>query len=87
MEITTRALITAFHGLLFGGVFILAVFGVLVELIRSAYASQPSELTVSGRSLATVYLWATAILAWAAVVVGTYFVYPLYRAVAPARNR
>lgn len=84
MEMTTRALITALHGLLFGGVFLLAVFGILVELIRSAYASRPSELTVSGRSLATFYLWATAILAWAAVIVGTYFVYPFYRTVPPA---
>lgn len=81
MQISARALITAVHGLLFGGFFLLAVFGVLVELIRSAYASQTSELTKSGRSLAALYLWITAVLAWAAVAIGTYIVYPLYRAI------
>lgn len=83
MEISTRALITALHGLLFGGFFLLAVFGLLVELIRSAYASQASELTKSGRYLAALYLWITAGLAWTAVLIGTYLVYPSYRAVPP----
>lgn len=83
MQISGRALVTVIHGILFGGFFLLAVFGVVIELIRSAYASQPSELTKSGRSLATLYLWTTAVLAWAAVVMGTYFVYPWYRAVPP----
>jgi hypothetical protein len=86
MQISARALITAVHGLLFGGFFLLAVFGVLVELIRSACASQTSALTKSGRSLATLYLWTTAVLAWAAVIIGTYLVYPLYRAVPPPRT-
>ena len=30
-----------------------------------------------------VYLWGLAIAAWAAVITGTYVVYPWYRAVAP----
>jgi hypothetical protein len=83
MQISTRALITALHGLLFGGFFLLAVFGLLVELSRSAYASQNSELTESGRHLAGLYLWITAALAWTTVLIGTYIVYPLYRAVPP----
>ncbi|HKV24249.1 MAG TPA: hypothetical protein VJN93_06620 [Candidatus Acidoferrum sp.] len=83
MQVSPRALITAIHGLLFGGFFLLAVFGVVVELIRSAFASETSELTNSGRFLASLYLWMTAFLAWAAVALGTYFVYPLYRAVPP----
>jgi hypothetical protein len=32
MQISVRALVTPFHGLLFGGFFILAVFGLFVEL-------------------------------------------------------
>lgn len=83
MEISTQALITTLHGLLFGGFFLLAVFGLLVELTRAAYASQTSELTESGRYLATLYLWITAGLAWMAVLSGTYLVYPLYRTVPP----
>ena len=84
MQISVWALIAAVHGLLFGGFFLLAAFGVLVELARSAYARQTVELTKSGRSLATLYLWTTAVLAWAAVVIGTYLIYPLYRAVPPS---
>ena len=83
MQISVRALITAVHGILFGGFFLLAVFAVVVELVRSAYETDASGLTKSGRSLATFYLWLTAVLGWAAVVVGTYFVYPYYRAAAP----
>jgi hypothetical protein len=84
MQISARDLITAIHGMLFGGVFLLAIFGVVVELIRSRYAGQASGLSERGRSLAALYLWGTAILAWAAVVIGTYVVYPWYRAVPPA---
>lgn len=83
MQISARAFFTAIHGLLFGGFFLLTAFGVLVELTRSAYASQPSELTRPGRSLATFYLCVTAILGWAAVFAGTYIVYPWYRAIPP----
>lgn len=83
MEISTRALITALHGLLFGGFFLLAVFGLVVELSRSEHASQASELTRSGRYLAAFYLWITAGLAWTAVLIGTYVVYPWYRAAPP----
>jgi hypothetical protein len=83
MQISARALITAVHGILFGGFFLLAAFGVLVELIRSAYANQVADLNKTGRTVAAVYLWTTVILAWAAVVIGTYLVYPWYRAVPP----
>jgi hypothetical protein len=83
MQMSARALITAVHGMLFGGFFSLAVFGILVELIRSSYAEPGSELTQRGRSVASVYLWITAALGWAAVLAGTYFVYPWYRAIPP----
>jgi hypothetical protein len=84
MQFSVREFITAIHGLLFGGVFILGTFGVVVELIRSAYATEASKLTDSGRSLASFYLSITAALGWAAVLAGTYIVYPWYRAVPPA---
>jgi len=84
MQISVRAFVSAIHGLLFGGFFLLTAFGVLVELSRSINAAQPSELTGRGRSLATFYLCVTAILGWAAVFAGTYIVYPWYRAIPPA---
>ena len=83
MQISPRALITAIHGILFGGAFLLAAFGVVVELVRSAYAKSGSDLNESGRSLAALYLSITPVLAWTAVVIGTYIVYPWYRAAPP----
>jgi hypothetical protein len=80
MQISARAFFTALHGLLFRGFFLLAVFGLLVELIRSNYSAQPSELTQPGRLLAALYLCGAVILGWAAVFAGAYVVYPWYRA-------
>lgn len=84
MQISVRALFTELHGLLFGGFFLLAVFGLLVELIRSNHSAQPSELTQQGRFLAGLYLWGAVVLGWAAVFAGAYIVYPWYRALPPA---
>lgn len=69
--------------MLFGGFFVLALFGVVVELIRSTYGAPDSDQSQRGRSLAVLYLWTTAILGWLAVFVGTYLVYPWYRVVPP----
>lgn len=84
MEISVRALTSELHGMLMGGFFLMAVFGVMVELLRSHYAKQPSELTARGQSLKNVYLFATAALGWIAVLLGAYIVYPWYRAIPPA---
>jgi len=84
MEITLRALASEVHGMLFGGFFVMAIFGVVVELFRSSHARQPSELTARGYSLERLYLIGTAGLGWAAVLLGAYIVYPWYRAIPPA---
>jgi hypothetical protein len=84
MEISSRALITQIHGMLFGAFFLLAIFGVMVELFRSAHETQTSDLTPSGRSLRRFYFVMTVALGWAAVLVGAYIVYPWYRAIPPA---
>ncbi|HET7215994.1 MAG TPA: hypothetical protein VJW77_01035 [Terriglobia bacterium] len=84
MEVSVRALASELHGMFIGGFFLMAVFGVIVELLRSKYARQPSELTTTGQSLKGLYLFATAALGWAAVLLGAYVVYPWYRAIPPA---
>ncbi|HEX5411903.1 MAG TPA: hypothetical protein VFZ27_08565 [Terriglobia bacterium] len=83
MEISGRALASELHGMLIGGFFLMAVFGVVVELFRSRYVTQPSELTARGDSLKQLYLISTAALGWAAVLLGAYIVYPWYRAIPP----
>jgi hypothetical protein len=84
MEITVRSLVSGVHGLLFGGFFLMAIFGLVVELCRSAYAKEGPELTERGYSLERVYLIVTAGLGWVAVLSGAYVVYPWYRAALPA---
>lgn len=84
MEITWRALVTSIHGMLFGAFFLMAVYGLVIELIRTAYAKQQSEPTPQGRSLEHVYIVAMIVLGWVAVLTGTYVIYPWYRAVPPA---
>lgn len=84
MEISARALASELHGMLIGGFFLMAVFGVIVELFRSKYVKQPSELTARGNSLKRFYLFATVALGWIAVLLGAYIVYPWYRAIPPA---
>jgi len=84
MEITTRELWTMIHGMGFGGLYLLACSGALVELFRrySPNISEPGSET-DARFLA-LYLAAMATLAWLAVLTGAYIVYPWYRADAPA---
>lgn len=82
MELTTREIVTCIHGILFGGFFLMSIFGSIVMLVewrRGAPAPGPAP---SGREAA--YLVATVLLGWAAVLTGAYLVYPWYRAVAPA---
>lgn len=84
MEISSRALMTQIHGMLFGAFFLLAIFAVVVELCRSVYETEPRVLTNAGRSLQRYYLIATVLVGWAAVLTGAYIVYPWYRAIPPA---
>jgi hypothetical protein len=83
MEITLRSLVTLVHGMLFGAFFLMAVFGLVVELYRSVYVEQPSNLTPKGYSLERLYLIGMVAMGWAAVLTGAYIIYPWYRAVPP----
>src|ERR1035441_9396379 len=79
MEITLRELITAIHGMLFGGFFLMALFGAIV-LLLSTHSDSPTPAP----RWQTFYLIAMVVLGWAAVLSGAYIIYPWYRAVAPA---
>ncbi len=62
MEITQRELVTILHGMLFGGFFLLAIFGAGVMLLewRQGQGQTPSRWE-------TIYLLAMVMLGWAAV--------------------
>ena len=88
MEITVRGLWTLIHGLGFGALYLLACSGALVELYRFTGAAAPAESTASQEHLfqerfLKVYLLCMVVLAWVAVLTGTYAVYPWYRATPP----
>jgi hypothetical protein len=83
MDLTTRGLWTLAHGMGFGGLYLLACSGALVELYRLS-VSEPATSDHDTQTFVRIYLVAMVILAWAAVLSGAYVIYPWYRAAAPA---
>jgi hypothetical protein len=75
MEITSHALWTSIHGMLFGAFYLLAGTGALMGLYRE---TSPGE-----ERFLRMYLIAMVVFAWAAVLTGAYVVYPWYRAAPP----
>ena len=84
MEISFRDLMTVLHGMGFGALFMLAFSGAIAEIYRMSAPGSPVQPSIREQNLLKLYLAAMVILAWAAVVSGTYVVYPWYRAVPPA---
>jgi hypothetical protein len=83
MQITARALWTLIHGLGFGALYLLACSGGLVELYRFTSASASRESSPGQERFLRIYLLTMVVLAWAAVLTGTYVIYPWYRAAPP----
>ena len=84
MEITARGLWTLVHGMGFGALYLLACSGAVVELWRRYAHADLSPIGEREEGFLRAYLFAMTVLAWAAVLTGTYIVYPWYRAVPPA---
>lgn len=84
MQVSWRELVTMIHGMLFGGLFLLAGFGAMVLWYRSLVTRGATELTDAGRRWERVYLATMVALGWAAVLTGAYVIYPWYRAPLPA---
>jgi hypothetical protein len=84
MEISLRDLVTVLHGMGFGALFMLAFAGALAELYRMSAPASGTIPSIREQRLLQFYLGTMVILAWAAVLSGTYVVYPWYRAVPPA---
>jgi hypothetical protein len=83
MEITARSLWTLIHGMGFGALYLLACSGAIVELYRFTTSPTPSVPTPGQERFLKVYLITMVVLAWAAVLIGAYVIYPWYRAVPP----
>ncbi|HDL42016.1 MAG TPA: hypothetical protein ENG98_03255, partial [Actinobacteria bacterium] len=79
MELTGREIWTVIHGLILGTLFLLAFAGGLAGL----WSLRPGLLTTEGirERMKRLYIgaWVMAAAAWAAVISGTWIVYPWYR--------
>jgi hypothetical protein len=84
MELTARGLWTMVHGMGFGALYLLACSGALVGLWRNTMSSRGAPDTAVDDGFLRAYLITMAVLAWVAVLTGTYVIYPWYRAVPPA---
>lgn len=83
MEMSNREVWALFHGILFGGAFLLAFAGGLAGLWSfRAQLVTPEGIKDRLRRL-QLGVWSMAVLAWLTVMVGTYVVYPWYRAEPP----
>ena len=83
MELSSKELWTAIHGMVFGATFLLAFAGGLAGL----WSLRPELVTTAGLRERMVRLssgvWIMALAAWATIISGTYIVYPWYRAAPP----
>jgi hypothetical protein len=86
MEITLRALWTLIHGMGFGGLYLLACSGALVELFRVTTSAAPFESTPGHDRFVKLYFITMIVLAWVAVLTGAYVIYPWYRVTPPPGN-
>ena len=84
MEISVRDLWTAFHGMGFGALFMLAFTGAIVGLVRMGVPGSSAIPNRKYRMILLFYLAGMVVLAWATVFSGAYIVYPWYRAIPPA---
>jgi hypothetical protein len=86
MEMSSREFWTALHGMVFGAGFLLAFAGGWVSL----WVLNPRWVTQLGAArtlmLSKVILWAMTVFVWVAVLMGTWIVYPWYRAKPPANS-
>lgn len=80
---SARSLWTMWHGIVLSGGALMGLGLALFGLIAMRPAPGTSEQNREGRALAVV-LTLTAIAIWMAVLVGTYVVFPQYRAAPPA---
>jgi hypothetical protein len=84
VDISSRALWTLIHGMGFGGLYLLACSGAIVELWRRFAPSSQASIAAGDQRFICIYFATMAILAWLAVLTGAYVVYPWYRAIPPA---
>lgn len=87
MNMSSRELWTALHGMVFGAGFLLAFTGGFITLWDLRVGSITGEGARRSVRRLIVWTWTMAALAWLTVILGTYLIYPWYRASPPAATR
>ena len=83
MVMNAREIWTVIHGMVFGFIFLLGFSGALYAVYSMKPEWQTAEGIAKTVKIIKVYMWTLAASVWAAVLTGTYVVYPWYRAVPP----
>lgn len=83
MELSNRDAWAVAHGLVLGTIFLLAFAGGLAGLWSFAWRLVTPEGIRERMRRLIVGTWGMAAISWAAVITGTYIVYPWYRATPP----
>jgi len=84
MDITVRDAVTVVHGMFFGAVLLLTVSAAAMGLYATCTPTSHWTLSPAQHRCLSLYLAFVALLAWIAVLLGAYAVYPWYRAHPPA---
>jgi uncharacterized membrane protein len=87
MSLSSREFWTVIHGLVLGAIYLIAFAGGFAGLwsLRKEFVTEAGVAERMGRLLGGV--WTMTIVVWLTVIVGTYVVYPWYRAQAPNSPR
>jgi len=83
MEISNRDGWAVMHGLVLGTIFLLAFAGGLAGMWSFAWKLVTPEGVRERLRRLIVGTWGMAVVSWAAVITGTYIVYPWYRTAPP----
>jgi hypothetical protein len=84
MQMTFRDAVTAIHGMGFGALLLIGYSGVFVAFYVTAGAKSTWTPSPRERVMLGGYVSLMAAIAWAAVLMGAYVIYPWYRATPPA---
>lgn len=87
MELSNHDAWAVFHGLVAGGVFLLAFAGGLAGLWSLSNRVTTAEGVKAWVRSLTIGTWGMAAISWITVMTGTYVVYPWYREATPDSAR
>lgn len=84
MLFTDRSIWTMFHGIVLGGAALMTLSAALFYLYAARTSGPPRDVVAHSAGAFAGLTVITAVMLWLTVVVGTYVIFPPYRATPPA---